>query len=47
MIADDDVWGITYEDTMDWSNKTTATAVLERLVKDLQASFIYSRYRYC
>lgn len=47
MIAGNDVWGITYDDLMEWLNKTTAVAVLERLVKDLQTSFVYSRYRYC
>lgn len=47
MIAGDDVWGLSYEDIRDWANKTTAYIILERLAKDLQASFAYSRQRYC
>lgn len=47
MPAGDDVWGIAYEDLIEWGKSATSTEILERLANDLQASLDYSRRRYC
>jgi hypothetical protein len=47
MISGDDVWGVSYEDIRDWSRTTTSRQIVQRLAKDLQTSFDYSRQHYC
>lgn len=47
MISGDDVWGVSYEDIRDWLRTTNNRQVIQRLAKDLQTSFDYSRQHYC
>lgn len=47
VISGDDVWGLSYEDIEKWTRTTNDKQILERLVRDLQKSFNYSRQRYC
>lgn len=47
MISGDNVWGVSYEDIRDWSRTATGRQIVERLAKDLQTSFEYSRQHYC
>ena len=47
MISGDDVWGLSYEDVRDWLRTPARLRILQRLIKDLQSSFAYSRQRYC
>lgn len=47
MISGNDVWGVSYKDIRDWLRTATSQQVVERLSKNLQTSFTYSRQRYC
>ncbi len=47
MISGNDVWGVSYEDIRDWLRTAASQQVVQRLVKDLQTSFDYSRQHYC
>jgi len=46
MLAGDDVWGIAYEGIRDLAHQVPYEQILQRLVKDLAASFDYSRRHY-
>lgn len=47
MISGDDVWGVSYDDIRNWLRIASSQQVIQRLAKDLQTSFDYSRRHYC